>query len=787
MNQILTIHKFGKIANHLVKANQNLLTWHPEARPALSPMSQSPAPGDGSPSTTPAAPEFAVTAERLLNLKSRLQAISVKHASRRSSVDSVNSQKLSVAESADMGEDGGSAAGSVTGGGGGQDSPRVLSISTHGSSNHVDSPMPLSETESLKPVDPLVVTAEQAAKEPSPTEDCACRKVLDSDNLRHCKECKGFLHPIAKLENERSALQEELVKLRSRLGGMEQRQDASAREMAVLRGKVQDAEEALAQKELEVISVKKDLDSMGQKLIDEVEMRAELQHSKDAIQEELEELTKSLFEEANSMVASEARQRHEYQKKEELLRLQVIEMQQQLGMERDQLRELRGRMEDMDHDPSQVMSTSGSWNQMATGGQRTSVYSTQSDVGDDGQSPEDAIDPVLFAEFEDFISGSADVKLHKMHTLSFMKNALEDDVTACLRFGGNPRTSTKKLIDAIASNTCFVEEMTSAQIAALDARMVRMMETNPVASPRRSISPHRENKRNSALLADSSDAPVQTRTPPPTQTVFNKTVMERLSSAFSGGTFQMGSTNTTTLVAAGCSTCGRNQPIAISPSLSNSFPVLNTTRRAGPTTSSANALDRNEPPSPSSPSIAVSPSPMTPCRFHFRTSDLPDDAWAPICANCRDRLVAVCEFYQFARHVRQGLYSARRHEEVYLEMLSYKRKMFYARVGAAKFAEREKVFSKKKTRPNSVLGGTVDSTDNDDASNAPTGNNGSAGGGSSTMPNLSFSPLSKRRSGAIAANVVGSDASITKSNTSGLSEDLRPSKTPPPKDVTLGA
>ena len=52
----------------------------------------------------------------------------------------------------------------------------------------------------------------------------------------------------------------------------------------------------------EIENMKRDLASMSEKLVDEIDKRAELQAAKDSLQEELEELTKSLFEEANSMV-----------------------------------------------------------------------------------------------------------------------------------------------------------------------------------------------------------------------------------------------------------------------------------------------------------------------------------------------------------------------------------------------------------------------------------------------------------------------------------------------------
>ncbi|KAI8995894.1 hypothetical protein BC832DRAFT_519797, partial [Gaertneriomyces semiglobifer] len=413
---------------------------------------------------------------------------------------------------------------------------------------------------------------------------CYCRSVISETDPRQCRACKGILRPIAQLRREKDALLADLQQAQKRLQVLEERQDASTHEMSQLRIRVHDLEDAVASKDKELASVKVDLDRMGQKLIDEVEVRAELQHSKDALQEELEELTKSLFEEANSMVATEARQRYEHEKREKSLGKQLEDMKVQLQMEQAQLQELRSRMEAMEGVSLTV--------NLEPASQRSSIYSVKSDSASesyaDSVGPDEAIDPILFAEFQDFMTSSPDVKLSKMHTLHFMRNVLEDDVSPCLRFGGNPRTSTKKFIDAIIANTCFTIDFAAAG-------------GYPMS---------------------------QTRTPPPTQAIFNKSVMERLSNAFGGNSYQSAAA---TFSPNTCSTCGRTG--------------------------------------------------QSSCRFQFKVSASADDIWCPICANCRDRLVAVCEFYMFARHVRQGLYSTRKAEDVYLEMLTMKRKMFYARIG----------------------------------------------------------------------------------------------------------
>ena len=69
--------------------------------------------------------------------------------------------------------------------------------------------------------------------------------------------------------------------------------------------------------------------------------------------------------------------------------------------------------------------------------------------------------------------------------------------------------------------------------------------------------------------------------------------------------------------------------------------------------------------------------PKTPLPYRFRISVLDD--WACIDRFCRDRLVAVCEFYLFVRNIRHGYYNGRTVENLYNETTRLKLQMFYAR------------------------------------------------------------------------------------------------------------
>ncbi|OBZ88851.1 Rab-3A-interacting protein [Choanephora cucurbitarum] len=63
--------------------------------------------------------------------------------------------------------------------------------------------------------------------------------------------------------------------------------------------------------------------------------------------------------------------------------------------------------------------------------------------------------------------------------------------------------------------------------------------------------------------------------------------------------------------------------------------------------------------------------------YRFRLDE--QDDWLLIDQNCRDRLVAVCNFYSFVRNIQLGLFENKSLELLYLETIELRKKMFYSR------------------------------------------------------------------------------------------------------------
>ncbi|KAF9999515.1 Guanine nucleotide exchange factor (GEF) which may activate RAB8A and RAB8B [Entomortierella chlamydospora] len=418
--------------------------------------------------------------------------------------------------------------------------------------------------------------------------ECPCHKISSGFAKSTCGICQRSIHALAEYNAERTRLTGDLKQLKRQLEDEQKRTTPEVAELQRLQKKVQDLEGALAAKTDDYINVQRDITILNNKYVDEIEKVAEMQHAKEMVENELEELSRTLFEEANGMVASEARARHQLELARKHLELELKDAQERLATETSQLRELKTKMEAMmESSPQSKRSSVNPVDRRSVGSVDLAQLFGLSKVPDPApQEPETeiAIDAHLIREFKEFVTLSSTVRLSKIHSLPFMRHCQDEDVEPCLRFGSNSRVSAKKLTDGICSNTCYIEEATQEQVKEYE-RMVQAAQQPP--------SPARNSMSNKNML------------------------WERLQTQYAMYQAPKG----------GCQACGRQG------SLSH--------------------------------------------RYRIATSD----EWSFIDRFCRDRLVAVCEFYIFIRNIRSGLYANRSIEDLYSECLRLRLQMFYARSG----------------------------------------------------------------------------------------------------------
>ncbi|KAL0094064.1 hypothetical protein F4703DRAFT_1768739 [Phycomyces blakesleeanus] len=419
--------------------------------------------------------------------------------------------------------------------------------------------------------------------------DCPCHHILVSEHSMYCALCDRVIPIVEQLQKEKEAGLRAIKELRDKIKLENDR--AKQHEMTIreLSTAANDLSQSVQVKSQELTALRSDMAKLNEKYIGQVDKVIELQLAKDAVESELEELSRKLFEEANGMVANEKREKHKIEVAYEHLRKQLTETQERLSTEELQLNELRTMMSTMDEQKPQEEDKP---RDQSNPDQRPLHDPDQRAVRDlAGLFPEKlavepseedslmGVDPMLMDMFVEFVETADRVPLNKIHVVPFLKYSQREGVDSCLHFGPNSRLSVRKLNEAIVMNTCFIEETPAGYAAEQAERM--------------------------------TDVPLKISA--------SKTMLwERLNGA-EVATFR------------GCQACGREDP-------------------------------------------------RVPLSYRFRVSYFDD--WACIDRFCRDRLVAVCEFYVFVRNVRQGYYNSRSVQDLYHEMIRLRLQMFYASMGA---------------------------------------------------------------------------------------------------------
>ncbi|KAI8639651.1 hypothetical protein BD408DRAFT_421079 [Parasitella parasitica] len=404
--------------------------------------------------------------------------------------------------------------------------------------------------------------------------DCPCQHILRQDDITMCSLCNNPIPIIQELLTEKVQYEKEIESLQEQLHIEQRNIEEQLIKIGQLNTRIEQVMSELDGQTANFQSLQNDMEILNDKYVDEIERVAEIQHSKDMVESELEDLSRRLFEEANGMVANEKREKYNLEIAQKHLENQLQETRDRLGAEQMQLKELRKRMEDMMEVEKSDMVVPKTPDHVKD---ITSLLAERMTLHEQKNAH---IDAMMLDEFQGFVKTGTAVSLKKIHTIPFMKSCQDEDVEACLRFGPNSRLSARKMNEAIVLNTCFIEE--SPQGFAEEQAKRAIGELPLKISGAKSL------------------------------------MWERFSS------------NNQATVFSGCQACGRNDGTALP--------------------------------------------------YRFRISYFDD--WACIDRFCRDRLVAVCEFYVLIRNIRQGLYNNRSISDLYHEAMRLRLQMFYARMGA---------------------------------------------------------------------------------------------------------
>ncbi|ORY31513.1 hypothetical protein BCR33DRAFT_543946 [Rhizoclosmatium globosum] len=356
------------------------------------------------------------------------------------------------------------------------------------------------------PTEALSSSSSSSSSRPS---ECLHKTHFDASTLK-CSTCATHFDAHERLKKEVAAVDEHWRRAKRELSRFAEKSQTSAQDLIHLHTRI----DALDLKANQSHAASKALQNAvlveTGRVLDEVEKRLELQNIRDGLVEEIEGKTQELFEKANHLVADEAKRRYGSQTRVRALEGELDDIKNQLAMERMQLSELRAKMEELrlekermeeeesatsstiaedsdsrnaspaptkETDEESIISEYESLNsttastavksvtdELPTPRPRQSAHPPPQTSSPQPYLPPTEMDAQLLADLHIFLKECTTSKLPKLHTLPFLKTLLEEDVFPALKFGNNPRTNTRKLVDAILINTCFVEEMNATQI-----------------------------------------------------------------------------------------------------------------------------------------------------------------------------------------------------------------------------------------------------------------------------------------------------------------------------------
>ncbi|KAI8641602.1 hypothetical protein BD408DRAFT_417863 [Parasitella parasitica] len=313
---------------------------------------------------------------------------------------------------------------------------------------------------------PITPTTSSSMSRSSPLKpDCPCHHILVSMDSRHCALCDDVVPILADIQQDREKQRKDIAELKQQLSAQETKSRSNQTELLAQQTKYQQTSDQLLKTKEQYANVKRDLVVLQQKYETEKKEADEAKQAKANVENELEELSQKLFEEANGMVATEKRAKHLLEIQYHHLKQELQSCKHQIEAEEMQLKELKSKMGDMEeqHKWDHRLSTNGSCisttdeeddsQEKRASRDMAGLFHHPRDVVD-----EDTTDPMILNEFKEFVESGESVPIRKIHGTPYMKISLTDDIEPCLRFGFNSRLSAKKLYEAILLNTCFIEE-----------------------------------------------------------------------------------------------------------------------------------------------------------------------------------------------------------------------------------------------------------------------------------------------------------------------------------------
>jgi hypothetical protein len=426
---------------------------------------------------------------------------------------------------------------------------------------------------------------------------------------------------------------------------------------------------------------------------------------KSVLNAEIEELTRTLFEEANGMVAVEAQRAWALEQTQLRLESELAKTREQLVLEAQQTRLLRDIVEqDRDsqkcQDPvlwdvdvfgarlvgaytddffpqrafdSRHCATASHWELLGTRTVQSTAFRRFSEFVDDcfrlttrlqtskQQQQQQQTQTQQTQTQNPHVALLDDQIVLETLSHSFVKTCLLGDIEPCLAFPvlertGKTRSFLKRLLPAMLKNNCIIEPLPNSPSSTASSYT-----TSTCNSPARAT----ESTRSSPLSIRSFiTLKTSRRSESPTPLASTNANASPINIA-NNSQFLIDDTN---------SSFFGSSPTSITSI--ESCPVSPTESAAMLKCSMCEASGKD--------SHSPSNIPLPTHRFKITTTSNASssyDHWNLVCKHCRDRLVSVASFFTLIRHLLQGLHAHRPKLDIFFDLMQAKRFMFYTRAG----------------------------------------------------------------------------------------------------------
>lgn len=295
--------------------------------------------------------------------------------------------------------------------------------------------------------------------------NCSCQYWLVSKDSEHCGLCDQVIPTIKQQHEENISFQEQGVALNKQLTKKQALYNLYVKDIQILRQQHDKRQESLVNMTNRIDSLNGDIEIVQLKHKDEIAHTIAIEQSKKLVEIELHDLTQKLFEEANSMVLVEKKEKVAIQLQHDKVNDQLKGVESQLTSVQAELKELRKDMTNHDSNSQQLnpqsfsafISTHENYLLRAQLDMSTLLLDQSQPIEINQEYNQQVQDDAMVTEFQQFNASIKTTSLSKLYTLSFMKSCLKSDIEPCLRFGPNPKISSKKILDAILVKTCLVE------------------------------------------------------------------------------------------------------------------------------------------------------------------------------------------------------------------------------------------------------------------------------------------------------------------------------------------